>query len=150
MGKRILIADDGEDVRQVLRTLFTMAGLEICGEAATGREAVEKARQLAPDAILLDIAMPELNGVQAAAALAKLMPRVPVVLFTMYDETSSSLAAAPGVWAVVSKTDGLRKLLECVQGLITRTSTAATASEYEGDATASSAKAAGKARSTHS
>lgn len=120
VGKRILIADDGQEVRQVVRAIIeARTGYEICGEAANGVEAVEKAQQLKPDLILLDIAMPMLNGVEVASVLATSMPELPVVLYTMYSELLGlSLASAVHAKGVVSKADGMSKLLECVQGLL--------------------------------
>jgi DNA-binding NarL/FixJ family response regulator len=120
MAKRILIADDGEEVRQVVRAVFeARSGYEICGEAANGTEAVERALELKPDLLLLDVAMPMLNGVEVASVLAGAMPDLPVVLYTMYNELLGlSLASAVGARAVISKADGISKLLECVQGLL--------------------------------
>ena len=120
MGKRILIADDGEEVRQVLRAMFeARTDYEICGEAANGAEAVSKTLELKPDLILLDVAMPLLNGVEVASVLAGSMPELPIVLYTMYNEMLGlSLANVVGAKAVISKADGIGKLLECVQKLL--------------------------------
>ena len=120
MAKRILIADDGEEVRQVVRAVFeARSGYEICGEAANGNEAVERALELKPDLILLDVAMPMLNGVEVASVLAGAMPDLPIVLYTMYNEMLGlSLASAVGAKAVISKADGISKLVECVQNLL--------------------------------
>jgi DNA-binding NarL/FixJ family response regulator len=120
MSKRILIVDDGEPVRDVLRAFFeARTSYEVCGEAANGVEAIEKAKELHPDLILLDLAMPMMNGAEAASVLHGLMPRVPIVLYTMYDESfGRSLAAAVGVTAVVSKPDGVGKLVDCVKNLL--------------------------------
>lgn len=120
VSKRILIADDGEEVRQVLRAVFeARTNYEICGEAGNGAEAISKALELKPDLILLDVAMPMLNGVEVASVLAGSMPDLPIVLYTMYNEMLGlSLATAVGAKAVISKADGISKLLECVQGLL--------------------------------
>jgi DNA-binding NarL/FixJ family response regulator len=120
VGKRILIADDGEEVRQVVRAVLeTRTDYEICGEAANGAEAVAKALELKPDLILLDVAMPMLNGVEVASVLAGSMPDLPIILYTMYNELLGlSLATAVGAKAVISKADGISKLVECVQGLL--------------------------------
>jgi len=83
VGKRILIADDGEEVRQVVRAIFeARTSYEICGEAGNGLEAVEKTLELKPDLVLLDVAMPMLNGVEVASVLARHMPKLPIVLYT--------------------------------------------------------------------
>jgi DNA-binding NarL/FixJ family response regulator len=120
VGKRVLIADDGEAVRQVLRAIFeARTDYEICGEAANGVEAVGKALELKPDLVLLDVAMPMLNGVEVASVLARAMPDLPIVLYTMYSEMLGlSLATAAGAKAVVSKAEGIGKLLECMRNLL--------------------------------
>src|SRR2546423_2225131 len=120
VSKRILIADDGDAVRQVIRAFFeARTDFQVCGEAADGAEVIDKAKQLKPDLILLDLAMPMMNGVEAASVLRGLMPQTPIVLYTMYDDAvGKSLAAAVGVSAVVSKPDGIGKLVECVQRVL--------------------------------
>lgn len=120
VGKRILIADDGEEVRQVVRAVLeARTTYEVCGEAANGAEAIAKALELRPDLILLDVAMPMLNGVEVASVLAGSMPELPIVLYTMYNELLGvSLATAVGAKAVISKADGIGKLVECVQSLL--------------------------------
>jgi DNA-binding NarL/FixJ family response regulator len=120
VGKRILIVDDGEEVRQVMRAVLeARTGYEVCGEASNGAEAVQKALALKPDLLLLDVAMPLLNGVEVASVLAGSMPDLPIVLYTMYNELLGlSLASAVGAKAVISKADGINKLVECVQSLL--------------------------------
>jgi DNA-binding NarL/FixJ family response regulator len=120
VGKRILIVDDGEEVRQVMRAVLeARTGYEVCGEASNGAEAVQKALALKPDLLLLDVAMPLLNGVEVASVLAGSMPGLPIVLYTMYNELLGiSLASAVGAKAVISKADGINKLIECIQGLL--------------------------------
>src|SRR6267143_1723783 len=118
--KRIMIVDDGPEVRQVIRAVFeARTDYEICGEASNGAEAIEKALELKPDLLLLDVAMPMLNGVEAASVLASSMPELPIVLYTMYDDLLGlSLASAVGAKAVISKAEGISKLIECLQGLL--------------------------------
>jgi len=125
VGKRILIVDDGEEVRQVLRAILeARTDYEICGEAANGVEAVGKALELKPDLLLLDVAIPMLNGVEVASVLAGAMPDLPIVIYTMYSEMLGlSLATAVGAKAVISKAviskaDGIGKLLECMGSLL--------------------------------
>jgi len=116
---RVLLIDDGDAVRDVIRIFLEKRGFQVCGEAADGVEAIEKAKALKPDLIILDLAMPRMNGMEAASVLSSIMPSVPIVLLTMYgDFMGASLAAASGIKAVVSKTDGLDKLVDRVQSLL--------------------------------
>jgi len=118
--KQILIADDGNTVRQLIRNfLEAKTPFRVCGEAVDGLDAIEKAKALKPDLILLDLAMPRMNGAEAASALRDLMPDVPIVLFTMYDESvGATLISTLGVKAVLSKPDGMGNLVSCVENLL--------------------------------
>jgi DNA-binding NarL/FixJ family response regulator len=120
MSKRILIVDDSDTVRKVIRLfLETHTGLEVCGEAGDGVDGIEKAKQLRPDLVLLDLAMPRMNGAEAASVMKGQRPDVPIVLFTIHGEMMGrSMTSAVGVNAVLSKSDGLGKLAECIQGLL--------------------------------
>ena len=120
MTKQILIADDSGTVRRILRHfLQDRRGVKVCGEAANGLEAVEKARLLRPDLVLLDLAMPEMNGVEAASVLKKMMPSLFIIVFTMYSENiGRSLTAAAGVDLVLSKPDGMKALADAVEALV--------------------------------
>ena len=119
MPKSILIVDDSETVRQVVRTFLESKGFQVCGEAADGSQAIERAMELTPDLILLDVAMPGMNGVEAASVLKGRLPKTSIVLFTMFsDSVGQSLMEALGVNAVVGKPDGMSKLLECVNNLL--------------------------------
>src|SRR5258706_9940851 len=81
---RILVIDDGESVRDVIWIFLEPAGFEVCGEAADGVQAIEQAKKLKPDLIVLDLAMPRMNGAEAASVLSTTMPSVPIVLLTLY------------------------------------------------------------------
>ena len=120
MPKSILIVDDSATVRTVIRAFLEgQTNFTVCGEAADGVDAIEKAKALKPDLIVLDLAMPGMNGVEAAAVLKDMMPNVPIVLFTMYSEVlGQSLTSAVGVNLVLSKPDGMGKLVESVQNLL--------------------------------
>src|ERR1700682_4246320 len=121
MPKRILIADDSVHVRDVLRMMFLseLPEIEICGEAADGLDAVEKAALLAPDLVLLDLAMPQMNGAEVASVLKKKMPEMRIILFTMYNENvGKSLTSAVRVDTVLSKPDGLSQVLRSVKSLL--------------------------------
>jgi DNA-binding NarL/FixJ family response regulator len=89
-----------------------------CGEAADGVEGIEKAGTTKPDLVILDLAMPRMNGVEAAAVLSQTMPDLPIVLLTMYENFLGNSLALTGVTAVVSKTDGMDKLVACVNSLL--------------------------------
>src|SRR5580698_5743209 len=119
VSKQILIADDSGTVRRVLKVfLQDRNGIKVCGEAANGFEAVEQAKKLRPDLILLDLAMPEMNGAEAASVLKRLMPKVPIIVFTMYSENlGRSLTSAIGVDMVLSKPDGMKALMDAVETL---------------------------------
>jgi DNA-binding NarL/FixJ family response regulator len=117
--RRILVIDDGDSVRDVIRIFLEHAGFEVCGEAADGVEAIEQARKLKPDLIVLDLAMPRRNGAEAATILSKTMPDVPIVLLTLYQNVlGNALASAVGVRAIVDKTEGMSKLVECIRSLL--------------------------------
>ena len=114
MLKSVLIADDHEFIRQALCHLFTsQEDFDVCGEAENGLEAIEMAQALRPDLILLDLSMPVMNGVEAACELKRLMPMVPIIVFSEHAAVfSEHEARAAGVSAVVSKTEHLRVLLD--------------------------------------
>jgi len=117
--RRILVIDDGASVRDVIRIFLEHAGFEVCGEAGDGMEAIEQARKLKPDLIVLDLAMPRMNGAEAATVLSQTMPNVPIVLLTLYQNVlGNALASAVGVKAIVDKTDGMAKLVECIRSLL--------------------------------
>jgi DNA-binding NarL/FixJ family response regulator len=120
--KQVLIADDSKTVRGILtKFLQAQRNINVCGEAANGFEAVEQAKKLRPDLILLDLAMPEMNGAEAASVLKRLMPKVPIIVFTMYSENlGRSLTSAIGVDMVLSKPDGMKALMDAVETLTNR------------------------------
>jgi DNA-binding NarL/FixJ family response regulator len=122
----ILLVDDNDLVRKIARMFIeTQTDLEICGEAVDGSDAIEKAKQLQPDLILLDLAMPNMNGAEAAPIIKRLLPKVPIVLFTLYKEQiGTALFSKLGIDAVFSKPDGGWKLVECVRGLLAQRATA--------------------------
>jgi PleD family two-component response regulator len=82
--KRVLITDEHPSIRFLLRSLVETEQFTVCGEAANGAEAIEKAKELAPDLILLDFSMPGMNGGETAKVLKKSMPQVRIILFTLH------------------------------------------------------------------
>ena len=126
MPQSILIVDDSAIVRGIIRSFLEPRGYSVCGEASDGLEAIEKAKALKPDLIVLDLQMPRMNGVEAASALKSIMPTVPIIMFTMFSEAvTKSIGESVHVDLVVSKPDGIGKLAECVQTLLTSVKTPA-------------------------
>jgi CheY-like chemotaxis protein len=118
VAKSILIADDSASVRLSVRLLLQGRHKElVVREAVDGVDAIEKAKKLKPDLILLDLAMPRLNGAEAAAVLKNEIPQTPVILFTLTELHVDNLCAAIDV-DFISKLDGIPKLLECVDALL--------------------------------
>jgi two-component system, chemotaxis family, chemotaxis protein CheY len=120
MSKHILLVDDSDTVRRITRIFIeSQLDLDVCGEAVDGLDAIEKARQLKPDLVVLDLAMPRKNGLEAASELRAMNPQTPIVLFTMYDDfVGRALALSAGANDVLSKADGGWKLVECVRNLL--------------------------------
>jgi DNA-binding NarL/FixJ family response regulator len=116
---RILIVDDHAVVRRGVRALLeSQPGWEVAGEAATGREAVNLARQLQPDIVIMDLSLPELNGLDATRELLKSSPRSEVVVLTMHhsEELARNLLQA-GARGYVLKSDADENLIAAIQSL---------------------------------
>jgi DNA-binding NarL/FixJ family response regulator len=117
---RILIADDHEVVRQGVRGLLEVRGdWTVCGEAATGREAVMKATELRPDVVVLDVAMPEMNGLEAARQIRRAVPSAKILVLTVHeiDQLAQEFIDA-GVHGYLVKADTGRMLVEAVQTVL--------------------------------
>jgi DNA-binding NarL/FixJ family response regulator len=85
---RILLADDNERIRRGVRAILSSKpDFEVCGEAADGRETIRIARELLPDLILLDVSMPEMDGLQATRLLRQALPTVKIVIMSQHDPT---------------------------------------------------------------
>jgi DNA-binding NarL/FixJ family response regulator len=119
MKLRILIADDHEVVRRGLSTLLqTHEGWEICGEAKDGREAVDMAKQLKPDVVIVDVGMPNLNGLAATRQLAQQNPNQKVIVLTITDSDEVIREALDaGARGFVLKSDAARDLVSAVEAL---------------------------------
>src|ERR1700674_1519145 len=119
MKLRILIADDHEVVRRGLCTLLqTHEGWEVCGEAKDGREAVEKAKQVRPDVVILDVGMPNLNGLAATRQLLQQNPQQKVIVLTITDSDQVIREALDaGARGFVLKSDAARDLISAVEAL---------------------------------
>ena len=114
MPKAVLVVDDNEFIRRSLCKVFTSeADFDVCGEAENGREAIEKALELRPDLIVMDLSMPVMNGIEAARALKGLLPTVPLIIFSAYSDVfSENEARSAGVAALVSKSDHVSVLID--------------------------------------
>ena len=116
---RIVVADDHEIVRGGLISLLkSHAGWEVCGEARDGREAVEKVKELKPDIVILDIGMPNLNGLEAARQMAHNNPQSKLLILTMSDADEMVRAVLDaGARGFVLKSDAARDLVAAVEAL---------------------------------
>ena len=117
---RILLADDHDIIRRGLKELLeTHAGWEVVGEASTGRQAVELAGKLHPDIAILDLTMPELNGLEATRQIKKILPKTAVLIFTMHEnENLIRDVLTAGALGYVLKSDAARHLTNAVESLI--------------------------------
>jgi CheY-like chemotaxis protein len=117
-ARNILVVDDSHSVRSSLRANLENHGYAVC-EAVRGLDGIAKAKELKPDLIILDLVMPEMNGIEVASVLKRIMPEIPLVLLTIYgDDLGKSLAPVFGIKAVLSKSDGIGPLLECISSLV--------------------------------
>jgi DNA-binding NarL/FixJ family response regulator len=116
----ILIADDNSNIRLLLRTFIeNQTPFKVCAEAKSGVETIEKAKEFLPDVALLDLAMPDLNGIEVASVLKRAAPGIKLILFTMkVDGLGRSLASAIGIDFVLSKEESINKLVEHLKSLI--------------------------------
>lgn len=119
MTARIMVADDHEVVRRGIRALLeSRPGWSVCGEAATGHEALEQARRLKPDLMIVDISMPEMNGLETIRQIHKTMPQVEILVLTMHEsEQMMREALAAGARGYLSKAEAARDLLAAVESL---------------------------------
>jgi DNA-binding NarL/FixJ family response regulator len=115
---RIMIADDSPPVRRGLRTLLGLnSDWQVCGEAVDGADAVEKAQQLAPDLILMDFSMPQMDGVQAARKIVASGTDIPILLFTLnLSPQLMELARNAGLRGAMSKSE-ISKLPYAIKAL---------------------------------
>jgi DNA-binding NarL/FixJ family response regulator len=116
---RILIADDHEVVRQGVRAVLEgQPGWVVCGEACSGREAVAKAIELQPDIVVLDVSMPELNGLEATRQIRRAVPAKILVLSVHESDQVVTDVLDAGAHAYVLKTDAGRILVEAIHALL--------------------------------
>lgn len=129
MAARLLIADDQPVTLALLRReLGRDSSLEICAEAINGAEAVAKAQEFHPDLIILDLAMPILNGLEAACEIRRHLSEIPILLFTLTAVPEVRVQAAKmGIQEVISKEDGINLLLVAIRKALKTTSGTASA-----------------------
>lgn len=103
---RVLIVDDSDTTRRILRTVARSRAWTVCGEAMNGHSGLEKFRELQPEVVLIDLAMPDMNGIEVAQEMSALNPKVPLILFTILEiEGIEPKAKDAGIRTVVPKTD---------------------------------------------
>jgi DNA-binding NarL/FixJ family response regulator len=114
---RILVADDHEVIRRGVRALLAAGkDCEICGEAVDGQDAVEKARQLRPDLIIMDVSMPNLNGLEATRAIRRSLPGTQILILTQHDSQEMMRQALnAGARGFVVKSSVAHDLLNAVE-----------------------------------
>jgi DNA-binding NarL/FixJ family response regulator len=117
---RVLIADDYEFTRKTLKALIeTRPGWQICGEADNGHQAIQKASELRPDVIVLDLRMPVLDGLAAARVITEAMPTVPVLIYTLYVTADLAVEAKKaGIRLIIDKAGTYGKLLTAMESLL--------------------------------
>jgi DNA-binding NarL/FixJ family response regulator len=111
--RSVLVVDDNAAIRKAICELFTREpDFEVCGEAENGREAIEKAQQIHPALIVTDLSMPLMNGLEETRILKKLMPAVPVIIYSAHTSPIvDKEALEAGASAVVSKSDAVAILI---------------------------------------
>jgi DNA-binding NarL/FixJ family response regulator len=101
---RILIVDDSDVTRRILKVIVRSRHWTVCGEAESGWSGVKKFNELKPDLVLLDLALPDINGIEAASWMSAANPTVPIIMFTVVSlDGLESAAHNAGICAVVSK-----------------------------------------------
>jgi CheY-like chemotaxis protein len=115
-GKRVLIVEDHAVLRKLMRSLFEANGFQVW-DAADGAEGVRMAQELQPDGVILDLAMPVMNGLEAAQILKERTPRTPLIMFTSNSALTLKQALASGISAIVLKSEGAAQLVEKAHAL---------------------------------
>jgi len=120
MAKTILIVDDSAYIRRELCELFKREeDFEVCGEAENGKEAIAEALELRPDLIVLDLSMPVMNGLDAARELKRLMPTVPLIMYSAFgDVFGEQQARLIGISELVSKSQPAAILVNKARSLL--------------------------------
>ena len=116
---RVLIVDDHEAVRIGVRAILsTRPDIEVCGEAANGQEALDKAKELSPDVIIMDITMPVVDGFTAAREMSKVAPGASVLLLSMHESPNLlNVAKSSGARGYIAKSEGSAAILRALDAL---------------------------------
>ena len=124
MAIRVLIADDHDAIRKGVATILSHDGIEVCGEASNGIEAVTNAVELRPDIVILDLTMPVMGGFEAARELRKVLPDIPILFYSMHGSAHLiKELKRVGVQGFVSKSDISKALPEAVNALVVQKAT---------------------------
>jgi len=116
---RILVVDDNPSVRHYLRAILEQQpSWQVIGEARTGAEALDRVQKAVPDVVLLDFQMPDLNGIDIAREMRRLLPQIPILMVTVHMSNQLAAAArAVGVQGACAKSD-VGSIVEAVQMLL--------------------------------
>ncbi len=114
---RILIADDHPAVRSSLRSLVQRRrGWDVCGEAADGLDAIEKAKELKPDVVLLDLSMPRMSGIQAAPLIRKELPQSEILIVSQHEAPDiARLVSEAGAYGYIPKSEVWSALVPAIE-----------------------------------
>ncbi|MBI3804959.1 MAG: response regulator transcription factor [Nitrospirae bacterium] len=116
---RILIADDHRVVREGLAAILkSRSDMDVIGEATNGIEVIEKAKALRPDVILMDVSMPQMNGIEATRAIRKLLPQIGIVVLTMHDDDATIFdLVGAGVHGYILKEADSSEVVKAIQSI---------------------------------
>jgi DNA-binding NarL/FixJ family response regulator len=120
MPPRILIVDDSAPIRRLVRSCAEAEpGWSVCAEAANGKEAIQMAQRFHPNLVIMDLSMPQMNGLEAAKILHGVMPSVPLIMFTIFStRTLEEQAFEAGFSKVILKTQRLNELIDSIRSLV--------------------------------
>jgi len=122
MRMRVLIVDDSDTIRRMLGTILRSRRWTVCGEAENGQSGVKQFRELKPDVVLLDLSMPDINGIEVAKQMFASDPTVPLILFTILEiEGIESAAREAGIRAIVPKIEAWN-LIGSIESLVAQKS----------------------------
>jgi CheY-like chemotaxis protein len=118
--KTVLVVDDNPFIREMICEAFVSAGFKLCVQAENGARALVEAEKTKPDAIILDLSMPVMKGLEAAPFLRRILPGAPIILYTIHESLALSQVdvAKLGISLVVSKSQPLTNLVATVNSLL--------------------------------